>query len=394
VPTDPPSPLLLAVDGNSLLHRAYHALIGDPRTDAAGQPVWALQGMVSFIARAAARLRPDAVLVGFDCPDSSVRRADFPQYKSHRPEKADPLVSQLRRAPELLRAAGLSVVVPPGYEADDVLASCAAAAAASGWRTTVATSDRDAFALIDAGTCVLRILNGGIDGSPVLTPQSLPAVCGVRAEQYRDFAALRGDSSDNLPGAFGIGAKIAARLLTAFERVDDAFAALDGGRRDEVVAAIGAGAARRLEAEPARENVARNQRLMAMRTDLDLPPLDSMRVPLERAALRAALAAHEIHLGPSLWALTGDPPPASDGYGDTYGNRHGDRSSRYVEPDPHGRPATAPVPLGRPAHPRAAPNPRGPASPPHPQGAGSPPGHPSRRTRRTGEPIPGQLGLF
>nr|WP_284291213.1 hypothetical protein [Angustibacter aerolatus] len=110
-----------------------------------------------------------------------------------------------------MSAAGIGVVVPDGWEADDVLASGAALAGRSGWRCTVLTSDRDSFALIDDTTCVLRLLDGGVEGSPLLTPGRLRLLCGVRAGQYTDFAALRGDSSDNLPGAVGIGPKAAAK---------------------------------------------------------------------------------------------------------------------------------------------------------------------------------------
>ena len=100
----------------------------------------------------------------------------------------------------MLRELGVVVVVPEGLEADDVLASVAAQAPALGARTVVATSDRDSFALIDEHTRMLRILNGGVDASPLLDPQRLAMVTGVRPEQYLDLAALRGDTSDNLPG--------------------------------------------------------------------------------------------------------------------------------------------------------------------------------------------------
>ena len=119
------------------------------------------------------------------------------------------------------------------------MSSAAALARGRGWRCTVVTSDRDSFALIDQTTSVLRIIAGGVDASPLLTPARLPLLCGVQAGQYRDYAALRGDVSDNLPGAPGIGAKTAARLLSAFRGVADVYAAIDGGREQEVVAAIG-----------------------------------------------------------------------------------------------------------------------------------------------------------
>jgi 5'-3' exonuclease len=302
-------PLLLAVDGNSLLHRAYHAMSGNDLRDDRGRPVWALKGMISFLATAAARLTPDAMVIGFDSPGSSVRRDQFPAYKAHRTPKPDDLCEQLDHAPRLLAEAGFCVVLPDGYEADDVLATAARRAREAGYRATMMTSDRDAFALIDDNTSVLRVLNGGIDISPVLTPEKVPSVCGVMAGQYRDFAALRGDTSDNLPGVLGIGVKTAAGLLARFACLDDVYAALDSGRESAVVEAIGVAATAKLTAGTARADVDRNRLLMAMRSDLEMPPLEAMRLPLDPAGMQTALRARQIHLGPSLWALVGGSPP-------------------------------------------------------------------------------------
>jgi len=310
----PPTPLLMAVDGNSLLHRAHHAHEHSGQRDGAGRPVWALRGLVSSIGSAAGRLTPDAVVVGFDCSGESVRKGEYPAYKTGRREKSSDLLDQLAGAAALLTAAGFAVVQHEGWEADDVLASAAAMARRSGWRCTVVTSDRDSFALIDETTSVLRVIAGGIDASPLLTPARLPMLCGIAAGQYRDYAAVRGDISDNLPGALGIGAETAAKLLSVFGSVADAYAAIADGRDDEVVAAIGPAATRRLDDPVARENVARNMTLMAMREDVPLPELTTMRVPLDVVRLHAGLGERDIHLGPSLWALTGGSPPGGDHY--------------------------------------------------------------------------------
>jgi DNA polymerase-1 len=309
--------------------------------DGAGRPIWALKGLISFIATAAARLTPDGLVIGFDSTDHSVRKVDYPDYKAHRVEKPPDLRLQLDDAPALLAAAGLTVVVPAGYEADDVLASSAALARRHGWRTAVVTSDRDSFALIDEFTSVLRVLNGGIDGSPLLTPATLAAVCGVTAARYRDFAALRGDSSDNLPGALGIGGKTAAKLLSVFSSVDDAYAAIDAGRDEEVAAVIGKPATVKLATPEARANVVRNQRLMTMRHDLRMPALARMRIPLDPEVLQAALTARDIRLGPSLWALTGADPPS------WYGERAYGEGPRLEGGTSERRVITLPKPLTR-----------------------------------------------
>jgi 5'-3' exonuclease len=95
----PSVPLLLVLDGNSLLHRAYHAAPLGRLSDHDGRPMWALHGLIGYAARAAARLRPDGVLVGFDCPDHSARKADYPGYKAHRPDKPSDLAEQILAAP-------------------------------------------------------------------------------------------------------------------------------------------------------------------------------------------------------------------------------------------------------------------------------------------------------
>lgn len=302
-----PDPLLLVLDGNSLLHRAYHAGAADGWVDDDGNPIWALRGLVGYLARAAAHLRPDAVVVGFDCPDESARRVDYPDYKAHRPDKAEDLTAQLLAAPVLLREAGVCVVVHRSWEADDVLASAAATARASGWRSVLMTSDRDAFALIDEATTVLRVRNGGFDEAVLIAAADLPALSGVHPWQYRDFAALRGDPSDNLHGVRRFGATTAAKLLAAFGSVEEAWAAGVTRVRD----AVGAHAATSFTAPAAREIVDRNRRLMSMRHDLPIPDLATARIPLSPSVLRRALRARGINLGPSLWALTGGAPPAA-----------------------------------------------------------------------------------
>ncbi|MGL5858576.1 MAG: 5'-3' exonuclease [Angustibacter sp.] len=304
------APLLMAVDGNGMLHRAHHAHAGSDQRDADGRPVWGLRALVATVAGAAARLRPDAVLVGFDCEGEYLRAAEHPLYKAGRPDKPADLTAQLADAPGLLRGAGFAVVQLEGREADDVLASAAELARGQSWRCVVVTSDRDAFALIDETTSVLRVVPGGLDASPLLTPELLHTACGVRPDQYRDYAALRGDPSDNLPGAPGIGAATAARLLAALGTLDDVEAAMADGRRALVADMVGETAARRLTEPAVRDAVQRNRRLMTMHTDLPLPSLGSIRLPLDPTILQLALRARDIRLGPCLWALVGGPPPA------------------------------------------------------------------------------------
>ena len=227
--------------------------------------MWAVRGLLTQLVAAVDRIRPTAVVIGFDDATHSVRRERWPSYKANRVEKLETLVEQLARAVDVMRELGVAVVVPAGLEADDVLASAAAFARNGGGTTVIVTSDRDAFALIDQHTSVLRIINGGVDASPLMTGDRLVTLLGVRPEQYRDLAALKGDPSDNLPGVRGIGPHHAARLLAEFGSAAAAFDNLDGVRQR-----LGGGVATRLAHPAAREAWELNCQVMAMRDDVPL----------------------------------------------------------------------------------------------------------------------------
>lgn len=336
--------VLLAIDGNSLVHRSFHAQAATGLRSATGEPLWAIRGLLTQLVAAVERICPVAVVVGFDDPDRSARRDRWPSYKAGRSEKLETLVSQLAGAVEVLRAMGIAVHVPDGLEADDVLASAARFGRSVGVETVIMTSDRDAFALIDDNTRVLRIINGGVEASPVLTPERFLTMQGIRPSQYRDFAALRGDPSDNLPGVRGFGPKLAGRLLAELGSVQAALDDLAAGG-DLVAAAVGPTLAARL-AEPESAAAWRlNCQVMAMHDSLDLG-LDLAAgpgvLPLSAEAVRAAFSAHQLtwtaaaalrvlahHDGPP-------PPPAPDrhwtpGYGQSGGGR---RYGKLEKPKP------------------------------------------------------------
>ena len=301
---------LLAVDGNSLLHRSFHAFARSGFRTGDGRPMWAVRGLVSQLCAAVDRVCADAVVVGFDDPADSVRRDRWPSYKAQRGDKPKSLEDQLDAAVEVLRDLGVVVAVPPGLEADDVLASAARWARGASARAVLATSDRDSFALVDDTTRVLRILNGGVDASPMLDPRRLELVTGVRPEQYPDLAALRGDASDNLPGVPGLGPKTAARLLAEFGTAEAAFAdACGDGSRSR--ATLGAALARTLATPEARARWQLNRAVMAMRTDaplgLDVGCRDGC-LPLDETDVRRTFAWLDLHVPSAVRALTGREP--------------------------------------------------------------------------------------
>jgi DNA polymerase I len=216
---------LLAVDGDSLAHRAYHALPKSMRS-ATGLPSGALVGFANFLLRLYEAEEPRAVLVGWDCIGEPTYRSEaFPAYQSGR--VFDPeILEQLDLLPELVRAMGFEAAKQPGYEADDFLAAAVAQEEARGGETVVATSDRDAFQLVSERTTVLQPVKG-VSELARIGPAEVRERYGVEPAQVPDFIALRGDPSDKLPGARGVGAKTAARLLAEYGSLE---AMLEAGR--------------------------------------------------------------------------------------------------------------------------------------------------------------------
>lgn len=245
-------PNVLAVDGNSLAHRAFHAL----KHDDPGGP-FVTRGVVRMLASAWVEGPFDAAIVAFDSREN--RRKDlYPEYKAHRPEKDPELPRQL----DLLRAhladCGFTVAEEDGVEADDLLAAVADACHARTWRCAVLSSDRDMTALVSSTTTLLRPRQSMSDLRRY-DPDAVVREYGVRPEQYTDLAALRGDPSDGLTGAKGVGPKTAARLLRDYGDVPGIYANLLNCQ-PRVEAALRAG----------REDVERNLLLMAPLPNLDV----------------------------------------------------------------------------------------------------------------------------
>lgn len=212
----PAAPALLAVDGNGLAHRAFHGSAHGARA-----PVHGFATMLCTLVEQAA---PDALLVGFDGPaDACRRRAREPAYKAQRPDTDPGIRRLLGDAAAWLTACGVAVRRAEAWEADDVVASAARAAEDAGWRCLVASSDRDAYGVVSERTTVWDFRRGVRAVEPV-TPRRLRRKPGVTPGQYVEYAALRGDPSDNLAGVPGIGPRRAADLLRAFPTVDDAAA--------------------------------------------------------------------------------------------------------------------------------------------------------------------------
>jgi 5'-3' exonuclease len=211
--TGPSNTVLLAIDGDSLAHRAYHALPKSIRLNA-------IVGFSNFLQRLWEAEQPSSVLVAWDTLEvPTYRHEALPAYQSGR-EFEDSILEQLALLPDVVASWGFHVAKGAGYEADDFLAASAAA-----WKgpVLVATSDRDAFQLVSDRVTILQPVKG-VSELARIGPAEVRARYDVEPEQVPDFIALRGDSSDKIPGAPGVGPKKAADLLRQYGTLERALA--------------------------------------------------------------------------------------------------------------------------------------------------------------------------
>jgi DNA polymerase I len=208
---------LLIIDGDSFAHRSYHAL---PKTirRSDGRGAGAILGFANFLLRLYADERPRAVIVGWDGLGTPTKRHElFPSYQSGR-EFDDDLIEQLNVLPEFVAACGFANAKAAGFEADDFLAAAVAAEERAGGAVLVASGDRDSFQLASPRTTILYPSRGGEIAR--IGPEEVQQRYGVGPKQVPDFIALRGDPSDKLPGAAGVGPKRAAQLVRRYGTLD------------------------------------------------------------------------------------------------------------------------------------------------------------------------------
>jgi DNA polymerase-1 len=212
------------MDGDSFAHRAYHALPKSIRRKD-GRPGNALVGFTDMLHRLWERERPRTVLVAWDRLDvPTYRHLAFPGYQSGRVFD-DELLEQLDLLPGIVESAGLACAKEGGYEADDFLGAAVTHEEAKGGTVLVATSDRDAFQLASDRTTILQPARGGVPTR--IGPDEVRERYGVDPRQVPDFIALRGDPSDRIPGARGVGPKRGAELLAQYGSLE---AMLEAGR--------------------------------------------------------------------------------------------------------------------------------------------------------------------
>jgi DNA polymerase-1 len=259
-------PKLALLDGHSLAYRAFYALPSDLATPS-GQVTNAVFGFTSMAIKLLDDERPDAIVVAWDTPARTFRSERFADYKAQREAAPDLFTSQLPLIREVADVMGFPQYQKPGFEADDVIATIATAAASDGWEVLVVTGDRDAFQLI-AGPIKVYYTRRGISDVIVADAGYVTDRYGVTPEQYVDYAALRGDSSDNLPGVPGVGEKTASKLIGSYGSLEGIYDHLD-----EQTPKL------RENLEASREQVFLNRDLTRLLTDVEVETdVESMRL--------------------------------------------------------------------------------------------------------------------
>ena len=249
---------LLLIDGHSLAYRAFYALPVENFATASGQPTNAIYGFASMLINLIASEKPTHIAAAFDVSRKTFRSERFPEYKANRSATPDEFRSQTAYLFELVHAFGIRHFAVEGFEADDIIATFAKRAEKDGFETLICTGDRDSFQLVNPNTTVLYPKRGVTDLSR-MTPEEVFAKYGLTPTQYPDFAALRGDPSDNLPSIPGVGEKTAAKWIVEYGSLEKLVAnaeKIPGKAGDSFRANI--------------ENVMLNHELTQLRSDMEI----------------------------------------------------------------------------------------------------------------------------
>ena len=246
---------LMLLDGNGLIYRGYFAL--PPLSTAKGELVNAVFGFTSILLRGFQDVRPDYVAVAFDLPGPTFRHEEYREYKATRKPMPDDLRSQFPKVREVVAALRIPVLELAGYEADDVIGTLTRQAEARGVDSTIVTGDLDMLQIV---TDHVRLMTTrqGVQNTVYYDPATIRERYGLAPGQMVDFKALKGDSSDNIPGIPGVGEKTAAKLIADFGDLDALYARLDEVKQEKL----------RLALEGHREQVFRSRHLATIVRDL------------------------------------------------------------------------------------------------------------------------------
>ncbi|HEY8198491.1 MAG TPA: 5'-3' exonuclease H3TH domain-containing protein, partial [Candidatus Limnocylindrales bacterium] len=248
---------LMLLDANGLIYRAYFALYNTPLTTSHGELVNAVFGFWSIVLRGFQDVRPDYVIACFDLAGPTFRHEAFAEYKATRRKMPDDLRDQFPKVRELIEAFRIPIHQLEGWEADDLIGTLARQAEADGLETTIVSGDLDMLQLVSEQTSVMTT-RGGVQQTVVYDPSAVFERYGLTPDQMIDFKALKGDTTDNIPGIPGVGDKTAAKLLIDFGSLDAVYAEPERVTPEKL----------RLKVIEHRDQVTMNRQLVTIHRDL------------------------------------------------------------------------------------------------------------------------------
>jgi DNA polymerase-1 len=208
---------LFLIDGSAQMYRAHFAFIRNPLRTSRGEITSAIYGFLASLFNLIEKEKPSHMAIVFDTPEPTFRHKTLPTYKATRQKMPDELVSQIGRLNQVLEATGIPVIAKPGWEADDVIGTLATVAEQKGYEVVMVTGDKDYQQLV---TDKVLMWNPKSEGPVIMGPEEVKEHFGVLPERVVDVLALTGDTSDNVPGAEGIGPKTAVKLITEYGSLD------------------------------------------------------------------------------------------------------------------------------------------------------------------------------
>ncbi|WP_198533153.1 DNA polymerase I [Corynebacterium diphtheriae] len=279
---------LMLIDGHSMTFRAFYALPAENFSTSGGQATNAVYGFLSMLSSLLVEEKPTHVAVAFDVGRQTFRTEMFPEYKAQREAAPPEFKGQVEIIKEVLETLGITTLEKENFEADDIIATLATAAGPLGFDTYIVTGDRDSFQLVNESTTVLYPMRG-VSVLHRFTPEAVEEKYGLTPVQYPDFAALRGDPSDNLPNIPGVGEKTATKWIVQYGNLDSLLA-----HADEIKGKAGNSFRERLD------QVRMNRTLTEMVKDLELPyaPDQLERKPADASAIASKF--DELEFGSNL----------------------------------------------------------------------------------------------
>lgn len=288
---------LVLIDGNAILHRAYHAL--PPLTAPDGSVVNAVYGFASMLFKIVNDIKPTHVAVAFDRAAPTFRKEMFKAYQATRPKMEEALVSQIDKVHDLIAAFGIPVYEKDGFEADDVIGTiCQQVNSKSIDQIIIVTGDRDILQLVEDEKVLVFMPTKGLSEGKLYGEKEVVERMGVKPSQIADYKALAGDPSDNYPGVAGIGPKTAAALILQFGNLEQLYKGIE-----EHEAEVSETVLNKLKA--GEENAELSQQLATIRTDapVEFDIHKARKATLDTPDARKAL--EDLHFSSLLKRLTG-----------------------------------------------------------------------------------------